>query len=146
MKKTAITSLLALTLLLLPAHATVDDAKSFALEAAAPVVREGFEVRQDSWTGDMRAGEEKTVAHQLFKGNEYWFFVAAEAKGAKVSLHIYDMDGNLAESDTWAKSNEFAGTAASSITPKRTGAHYLVIRIEESPQSETHWAMVYAYR
>ena len=146
MKNIVSTSLLALVFILTPAHATVDDARSFALEAAAPLVLQGFAVRQEHWAGDLPAGREKTVVHQLFKGNEYWFFLAADAKKAQVSLHIYDMNGNLAEEETWVKSNDVAGIAAAYIVPKRTGAHYLVITVEKSPQVETHWSMVYAYR
>ena len=55
------------------ATASVDDAQSFALQAAEPYVREGFQVREDYWGGDLAAGEKKAVRQQLFKGNEYWF-------------------------------------------------------------------------
>ena len=54
-------------------RASVDDAQSFALEAAVPYVKEGFQVREDYWGGDLAAGEKKAVRQQLFKGNEYWF-------------------------------------------------------------------------
>ena len=36
--------------------ASVDDAQSFALQAAEPYVREGFQVREDYWGGDLAAG------------------------------------------------------------------------------------------
>src|SRR5581483_1265839 len=55
--------------------ASVDDAQSFALEAAAPYVKEGFQVREDYWGGDLGSGEKKAVRQQLFKGNEYWFWM-----------------------------------------------------------------------
>ena len=53
------------------AAGTVDDAQSFALQAAEPYVKEGFQVREDYWGGDLGSGEKKAVRQQLFKGNEY---------------------------------------------------------------------------
>src|SRR6266478_1213972 len=41
------------------ARASVDDAQSFALQAAEPYVKEGFQVREDYWGGDLAAGEKK---------------------------------------------------------------------------------------
>src|SRR6187401_1795074 len=83
---------------------SVDDAQSFALQAAEPYVKEGFQVREDYWGGDLGAGEKKAVRQQLFKGNEYWFWLGTEVETAKVSVHIYDSEGKLAETaDSWQK-------------------------------------------
>ena len=79
------------------AIASVDDAQSFALQAAEPYVREGFQVREDYWGGDLAAGEKKAVRQQLFKGNEYWFWLGTEVRRAKISVHIYDKEGKLIE-------------------------------------------------
>jgi len=49
--------------------ASVDDAQSFALQAAEPYVKQGFQVREDYWGGDLASGEKKAVRQQLFKGN-----------------------------------------------------------------------------
>jgi len=76
--------------------ASVDDAQSFALQAAEPYVKEGFQVREDYWGGDLGSGEKKAVRQQLFKGNEYWFWLGTEVERAKISVHIYDSDGKLA--------------------------------------------------
>ncbi|HEY2101667.1 MAG TPA: hypothetical protein VGH08_00290, partial [Chthoniobacterales bacterium] len=77
--------------------ASVDDAQSFALQSAEPYVKEGFQVREDYWGGDLGAGEKKAVRQQLFKGNEYWFWMGTEVERAKISVHIYDSDGKLVE-------------------------------------------------
>jgi len=82
--------LLALVALQPAIFATVDDAQSFALQAAEPYVKQGFQVREDYWGGDLGAGEKKAVRQQLFKGNEYWFWLGTEADRAKVSVHVYD--------------------------------------------------------
>ncbi|MGZ4966690.1 MAG: hypothetical protein ACXV97_05900, partial [Chthoniobacterales bacterium] len=49
------------------AKGSVDDAQSFALQAAEPYVKDGFQVREDYWGGDLGSGEKKAVRQQLFK-------------------------------------------------------------------------------
>ena len=66
-----------------PAHATIDDALSFALEAADPYVKEGFTVREDYWGGDLPVKTTKAIVHQLFKGNEYWFWMGTDPEGGE---------------------------------------------------------------
>ena len=78
-------------------RASVDDAQSFALQAAEPYVKEGFQVREDFWGGDLGAGEKKAVRQQLFKGNEYWFWMGTDVEKASISVHIYDGEGKLVE-------------------------------------------------
>ncbi|PYJ37561.1 MAG: hypothetical protein DME84_06960 [Verrucomicrobia bacterium] len=135
--------LLALVALQPAIFATVDDAQSFALQAAEPYVKQGFQVREDYWGGDLGSGEKKAVRQQLFKGNEYWFWLGTEADRAKVSVHVYDSDGKLAEeSDGWQKGH----FAAAHVIPKATGSYFIIVSVEESPEERTHWALVYGFR
>src|SRR5437879_11792641 len=91
-------SLLTALVVLQPAAlASVDDAQSFALQAAEPYVREGFQVREDYWGGDLAAGEKKAGRQQVFKGNEYWVWRGTEVNRARISVHIYEKDGKLVE-------------------------------------------------
>jgi hypothetical protein len=123
--------------------ASVDDAQSFALQAAEPYVREGFQVREDYWGGDLAAGEKKAVRQQLFKGNEYWFWMGTEVNRAKISVHIYDKDGKLVEQpDSWQKGH----FAAAHVIPTSTDSYYIIVAIEESSEERTHWALVYGFR
>jgi hypothetical protein len=125
------------------ACASVDDAQSFALQAAEPYVKQGFQVREDYWGGDLASGEKKAVRQQLFKGNEYWFWLGTEVDRAKVSVHIYDSDGKLAEEpDSWEKGH----FAAAHVIPKTTGSYFIIVSVEESPEERTHWALVYGFR
>jgi len=130
--------------LLLPmrAHATVDDALSFALEAADPYVKEGFTVREDYWGGDLPVKQQKAIVHQLFKGNEYWFWMGTDVENARISVHVYDSDGNLAEVENWQK----AHMAAARVVPKTTGSYYLIVEIEKSDRERTHWSLAYGFR
>src|SRR5438132_11272533 len=76
------------------AAGTVDDAQSFALQAAEPYVKEGFQVREDYWGGDLGSGEKKAVRLQLFKVIENLFWVGTDVKSVKIRVHIYDSDGH----------------------------------------------------
>jgi len=135
-------SLFFLTLGLGPAHATIDDALSFALEAASPYVKEGFTVREDYWGGDLPVKSTKAIVHQLFKGNEYWFWMGTDQKNAKISVHVYDSAGNLAEVDAWQKPH----FAAARVVPKKTGSYYLIVEVEKSPDERTYWSLAYGFK
>ena len=134
--------LLSLTLGAGPAFATIDDALSFALEAADPYVMEGFTVREDYWGGDLPVKSTKAIVHQLFKGNEYWFWMGTDQKAAKISIHVYDSAGNLAEVEAWQKPH----FAAARVVPKKTGSYYLIVEIEKSPDERTYWSLAYGFR
>ena len=122
--------------------ATIDDALSFALEAADPYVKEGFTVREDYWGGDLPVKQQKAIVHQLFKGNEYWFWMGTDVDNAKISVHIYDSDGNLCEVEHFQK----AHMAAARVVPKTTGSYYLIVEIEKSDRERTHWSLAYGFR
>jgi hypothetical protein len=125
------------------AIASVDDAQSFALQAAEPYVRVWFQVREYFWGGVLAAGEKKAVRQQLFKGNEYWFWLGTEVGHARISVHIYDKDGKLVEQpDSWQKGH----FAAAHIVPTSTDSYFIIVAIEESPEERTHWALVYGFR
>jgi hypothetical protein len=136
---------LCLALFARPGLATVDDAFSFALEAAEPYVKEGFTIREDYWGGDLPVKTQKAVIHQLFKGNEYWFWMGTDVEKAVISVHVYDSEGNLCDSapaDHWQKPH----FAAAHVKPKTTGSYYLIVEIEKSTQERTHWALAYGFR
>jgi hypothetical protein len=132
----------AVALSLAPAHATVDDALSFAHEAAAPYVKQGFTVREDAWGGDLGLKDQKAVTAQLFKGNEYWFWLGTDVRTATVTVHVYDSEGKLAETETWQK-GRFAGAK---VVPNKTGTYYAIVTVEKSPEERTRWALVYGYK
>lgn len=140
MKRTL--SIILFALALAPVFAYVNDALSFAHEAAIPYVKRGFTVREDAWGGDLGVGDQQAVTAQLFKGNEYWFCLGTEVRGATVTLHVYDSQGKLAESESWQR-GRFAGAR---VVPSKTGTYYAVITVEKSPEERTGWAVVYAYK
>jgi len=123
-------------------RATVDDALSFAYEAALPYYKQGFSIRKDAWGGDLAVRDKKAVSSQLFKGNDYWFLMATDVKGASLSVHIYDDKGNLVDTESWQK-GRFAGVR---VSPKATGTYFAIVQILKSPEDRTPWALVYGYK
>ena len=123
----------------------VDDARSFALEGAYPYIERGFILREDYWPGELAPGKKKIIRHQLFKGNEYWFWLATDAdpdKKVVLSVHIYDARGELAEAETIT----FLQGSGARILPKNTGSYYIVVKVEKASARKVAWALVYAYR
>ena len=122
--------------------AYVDDALSFAYEAANPYAEEGWIIREDAWGGDLGSGEKKAVTAQLFRGNSYIFFLGTDVEGAVLRVNIYDSEGNLAESKSWQRGK----FAYAEIKPRATGTYYAVVEIVSSPEERTGWALVYGFR
>ena len=141
--KTLVPFALALSLFLCTAQATVEEALSYALQAAQPYVREGFTVREDYWGGDLPVKQPKAIVQQLFKGNEYWFWMGTDVANAKISVHVYDAEGHPAEAELLKSKPHMA---AARVVPKVSGSYYLIVEIEKSPLERTHWSLAYGFR
>ena len=126
----------------------INDSLTVALEAAQPYAKEGFVIREDYWGGTLQQSA-KAIQHQLFKGNEYWFWIGSDVPSARVSVHIYDSKGDLAESEDWQRKN----TGAAHVIPARTGTYYIIVS-DQVPNSQNPprrprvvpWAMAYGFR
>ncbi|HZC34807.1 MAG TPA: hypothetical protein VE242_04300, partial [Chthoniobacterales bacterium] len=124
-----------------PAHATIDDAISSALQTIDLYLKGGYTVHsEDEWGGDLGVKERKAIRHTLIKGNDYWFCLGADVRDARIAVHIYDANGRLAETDAWQNGSH----AAARALIQTTTAYYIVIEVTDSPVERTHWAMVYA--
>ncbi len=130
------------TLTCVEGFASVDDSLSFALEAATPYVKEGFQVREDYSGGDLGVGEQKAVRFQLYRGNEYWFWLASDIEKAELTLKLYDAEGKAAEVET-VKKGRFVMVR---ILPRQTGTYHAIVTVVSSEQERTGWALVYGYR
>lgn len=124
------------------ALAYVDDALSFAYEAANPYAERGWIIREDAWGGDLGEGGKKAVTAQLFRGNSYMFFLATDVDGASLRVNIYDADGKLAESKSWQRGR----FAYAEIKPRSTGTYHAIVEIISSPEERTGWALVYGFQ
>lgn len=144
------------------AIAFVNEAISLALEAATPYVEEGFEVREDNWSGEVTPGKPLLVRHQLFRGNEYWFWAGTSWPGATIKVDIFDSKGNSVGLESFAKGS-FAGVRA---LPKKTGTYFIRVVTQYDPKNVSKedlgfdnavegvgefkgtvdWGLVYGYR
>ncbi len=124
------------------AFAYVDDALSFAYEAANPYAQQGWIIREDAWGGDLGVGDKKAVSAQLFRGNSYIFFLATDVETAALRVNIYDAEGNLAESKSWQRGR----FAYAEIKPRATGTYHAIVEVLSSPEERTGWALVYGFR
>jgi hypothetical protein len=134
--------LLSVCALLTPADATIDDAITFALQAIAPYLKQGYLVRDDQWGGDLGVREQKAIPHTLFKGNDYLFCMATDLDGARIAIHVYDSKGKLAENDSWQKGR----IAGARVLAAATGTYNIIVEVTNSPKERTTWAMVYGYK
>lgn len=129
-------------LLAWPGVASVDDSHSFAMEAAMPFVEQGFVVREDYWNGEVKSGQQLMIKHQLFKGNEYAFWLATANEGAKLEMKVYDDKGKAIDLDQ--KKADLWVTAR--VNPPKTGTYTLVFSLKSKTEVSVFWALAYGYR
>ncbi len=129
------------------ARANLDQALAYAYEVALPYSKQ-YAIRKDAWGGDLGVKEKKAVMAQLFKGNDYWFLMASDVKGSVISVHLYDSNGKLAESEFWQRSHEkkHGSAAGAHIIPKNTGTYFAIVEVLKSSEERTSWALVYGYK
>ncbi|MGI9243994.1 MAG: hypothetical protein ACR2RV_24570, partial [Verrucomicrobiales bacterium] len=102
------------------AKATINETLSCALEAAMPYVEKGFTVREDNWQGKFAFDEKKAIKHQLFKGNEYWFWLGSSTPGVILSVKVYDSKGRAVDVETKVDKT----SAAARVLAPKTGTYY----------------------
>lgn len=123
-------------------HATIDDAHSFAMEAAVPFVEQGFIVREDYWNGEVKSGQKLMVRHQMFKGNEYAFWLGTAEENVTFELQVLDEKGNEIELDFKSK-GMFASVR---VNPPKTGTYSIVFSLTAKNKKGLYWALAYGYR
>ena len=111
-----------------------------------PDAKQGYILRQENWNGSLPVGENTPIRQQLFKNNDYRFYVWTHVDGAKMSVHIYDQDGNLIDGQSREKASGEAHFAEVDVKPESTGSYYLIVKVEQSSSKSTAWQMAYAYK
>ncbi len=111
-----------------------------------PDAKQGYVLRQESWNGSLPVGDNTPIRQQLFKNNEYRFYLWTDVKGAKLSVHIYDQDGNLIDGHTGEQASGSTHFAEVDVKPESTGSYYLIVKVERSSAKSTAWQMAYAYK
>jgi hypothetical protein len=124
------------------ARAVVDDSHSAAMESAADAVKAGFKIRQEYWKGTLKSGEQKIVKQQLFKSNEYWFFLGTDTEKTTLKIDVLDRKGNKVNVETKYKD----GTAAVRVLAPATGTYLIVFSLTATEGAQIPWALTYGYR
>lgn len=135
---------LLLVSLALPLRATVDEAHDHAMNAATPFVEQGYTVREDYWNGEVESGQRLAVRHQLFKGNEYAFWLGTANDGCELELTVYDAKGQPVH----MQRKEDKHSVSVRVNPPRTGTYTVVFSVKSTKKDRggVTWALAYGYR
>lgn len=128
--------------LVLPLQATVDEAHDYAMQAATPFVEQGYTVREDYWNGEVESGQRLAIRHQLFKGNEYAFWLGTANDGSELELAVYDAKGQPVHMERKADKN----SVSVRVNPPRTGTYTVVFSVKSKKERGVTWALAYGYR
>lgn len=144
MKHLFVLVLLSLFCLPVTGYSSVDDAHSYAMEAADPFVKEGFIVREDYWNGEVKSGQKLMVKHQLFKGNEYAFWLGTANEDCKVTIEVLDEKGNAIQ--ITPKIGIGPTFTSVRVNPPKTGTYSVVFSVTSKSEKSVFWALAYGYR
>ena len=128
--------------LAVPLNATVDEAHDYTMEAATPFVEQGYTVREDYWNGEVESGQKLAIRHQLFKGNEYAFWLGTANDGCELELSVFDAKGQPVHMERKADKH----TVSVRVNPPRTGTYTVVFSVKSKSERGVTWALAYGYR
>lgn len=123
-------------------HATVDEAHDYAMQAATPFVEQGFIVREDYWNGEVKSGQKLAITHQLFKGNEYAFWLATSQEGVTLDMKVFDEKNQPVQIK--ATSDKFFMSVR--VNPPKTGTYRIIFELSSKTDPALLWALAYGYR
>ncbi len=115
-------------------------ARNAALELAGAFSNAGFKIRDGHWSADIRSGEARILQVNLFAGNQYWFSVGATQNARKMKVTVFDENGKMVESQSYAN----GPMAAAGFAPSASGPYY--VRVEEIEGEPTTFCLLYSYQ
>jgi hypothetical protein len=135
-----------------PSIALEEDARYEALDLASSKKKE-YKLREDFWSGTCKPGEKKLVKTQLFKGNEYWFWLGSDEDNVDISFDLYDAAGKKVTQESTAA----IAASGVKVTPTKTGTYLAVFTISLKPDppgkkstaekpAKIWWSIVYGWK
>ena len=140
----AVAVMLAITTLPSALRATVDDAHSYCMEAATAFVNDGFIVREDYWNGEVKSGQQLMVRHQLFKGNDYAFWLGTANDDCVLDIQVLDEKGTAVH--ITPKIGIGPNFTSVRVNPPKTGTYSVVFSVTSKTEKSVFWALAYGYR
>ena len=123
-------------------RATVDEAHDHTMDAATPYVEQGYTVREDYWNGEVESGQKLAIRHQLFKGNEYAFWLGTANPDCELDLAIYDDQNRPVHMER----KEGKNTCSVRVNPPKTGTYTVIFFVKSKKERGVTWALAYGYR
>ena len=111
-------------------------------ELTSSSVEQGYTVREDYWNGEVVSGQRLAVRHQLFKGNEYAFWLGTASDGCDLELAVYDAKGQPVHMERKADKH----TVSVRVNPPHTGTYTVVFSVKSKKERGVTWALAYGYR
>ena len=100
-----------------------------------------FNVREQfREVGTLAAGKEKYITLNLFKGNEYIFFLAGSDCAEHVEILIYDQMGLQVD-----KVKTTTDVAEIRLKAKYSGTYFVKVSMKKASE-EAHWSFTYGYK
>ena len=124
----------------------LNDVKLIAQKAAIPSLSgdDKFILRESWWSGSIAPGKAKLIQVQLFRRNEYQFWLAVPSRDAGVNLNVYDSEGKIIPAKTVPF--EESNLVSIIVEPELTGVYYVRISLKTTIERDQDWAVIYAYR
>ncbi len=141
-QKFALLCAMLLTFGLANVYATVDEAHDYAMEAATTYVEQGYTVREDYWNGEVESGQKLAIRHQLFKGNEYAFWLGTANPDCELDVAIYDDQNRPVHMER----KEGKHSCSVRVNPPKTGTYTIVFFVKSKKERGVTWALAYGYR
>ena len=82
------------------------------------------------------------IKHQMFKGNEYAFWLGSANEDVTFELKVYDEKNKEITID--AKADKMFASAR--VNPPKTGTYTIVFSVTSKKEKGLYWALAYGYR
>jgi hypothetical protein len=82
------------------------------------------------------------ITHQLFKGNEYAFWLGTANEGVALDMKVFDEKGQPVQIN--AKADKFFMSVR--VNPPKTGTYRIVFELKSKKEPSVMWALAYGYR
>lgn len=116
------------------------EARKVALDLAGAFSNDGFKIRDGYWAGPVKQGEQAVVAVNLYAGNQYWFSVGADDTMKKLTVQLFDENGQPLQAENYDAEDK----AAAGFSPTISGQYFVSIGAVEGNAST--FCLVYSYK